>query len=76
MFIYSFFLAKKNQKPKAKDQLQSFSHSKCLRNAAEKMVYPLAGPKLITLCPALFRQKQPHYYQRMISVLKMVISLF
>jgi hypothetical protein len=38
IFIYSFFLAKKNQKfnPPAGGQLQSFSHSKCLRNAAEK----------------------------------------
>jgi hypothetical protein len=61
-------LAKKNQKPKAKDQLQSFSRSKNLRNTAEKIDYPHAGSKLITFCPALFRQNQPHHYQRMICL--------
>ena len=47
MFIYSFFLKKKNQKfnPPAGGQLQSFSHSKCLRNAAEKIGLPTCWPK-------------------------------
>ena len=44
-------MAKKNQKPKAKDQLQSFSHSKCRRNAAEKIVVRTLSPKTAALLP-------------------------
>jgi len=59
---FSFSLMKKKQKIKTKRQLQSFSRAKNPRNTAEKIVCPHPGSKLITLCPAPFRQNQPHQY--------------
>jgi hypothetical protein len=51
---FSFFLDKKrNKKIKDERQLQSFSRSKCLRNATEKIAVRTVRPH------------QPHYYQRM-----------
>jgi len=44
-------LKKKNQKFKAKDQLQSFSRSKSLRNATEKIVVRSLSPKPAALLP-------------------------
>ncbi len=51
LFSCSFFLTKKNQKVKAKDQLQSFSPSKSLRNTAEKIVARSLSPKAAALLP-------------------------
>jgi hypothetical protein len=42
-------LNKKKQKFKAKDQLQSFSPTKSLRNAAEKIVVRTLSPKSAAL---------------------------
>jgi hypothetical protein len=44
-------LAKKNQKPKAKDQFQFFSPSKSLRNAAEKIAIRSLSPKATAPLP-------------------------
>jgi hypothetical protein len=78
MFLLFFFLGKKEPKIQSASwrKLQSFSRSKNLRSTAEKIDYPHAGSKLITFCPALFRQNQPHHYQRMISLENKINSRF
>jgi hypothetical protein len=45
IFLFSFCLAKKKQKPKAKDQFQFFSLTKRLRNATEKIAIRSLSPK-------------------------------
>jgi hypothetical protein len=42
-------LAKKKQKPKAKDQFQFFSPTKSLRSAAEKIAIRPLSPKAVAL---------------------------
>jgi hypothetical protein len=45
LFSFSFFLKKKKQKFKTKDQLQSFLPSKSQRRATRKIVCPACWPK-------------------------------
>jgi hypothetical protein len=52
-------LAKKKQKPKAKDQFQFFSLTKSLRNATEKIVIRSLSPK--AAAPLLMYDKFENY---------------
>jgi len=51
LILLFFFLKKKNQKFKAKDQLQFFSPAKSLRSAAEKIAVRSLSPKATALLP-------------------------
>ncbi len=51
LFPFSFFLKKKKQKFKAKDQLQSFLPSKSQRSATRKIVVRSLSPKTAALLP-------------------------
>jgi hypothetical protein len=50
-FECSFCLAKKNQKPETKRQLQFFFRKKSLRNSTKKIVVHTVSPKSTALLP-------------------------